>query len=145
MGLCRPVVHGPVASWRSITQPDITAVAVGRLARRLLVLARDGGRRHVAWRLAEDGRLHVEAPPLEEEQLQRALSEDLGSAHARWDLEGAAAVVEFRAEADLQSPDVLYALRDAAAAVPEVRFELRLPSGVRDVQRARSRLDSRPP
>jgi len=43
---------------------------------------------------------------------------------------------------DVQSPDVLYALRDQAARWPEARFEVRLPRGTRDLQRARAGLPS---
>lgn len=45
---------------------------------------------------------------------------------------------------DFQSPEVLLALREQAARWPEGRFEVALPSTVRDVQRARAALDSRP-
>lgn len=50
-----------------------------------------------------------------------------------------------RLQGDLQEPDVLHALRELAARHPAVRFRLHLPAGVRDVQRARAALDSRPP
>ena len=46
---------------------------------------------------------------------------------------------------DLQSPEVLYALRELAARHPSARLGVRLPAGTRDVMRARAGLDSRPP
>jgi hypothetical protein len=48
------------------------------------------------------------------------------------------------ARGELQSPAVLYALRELAARHPAARFTVRLPAGTRDVMRARAGLDSRP-
>jgi hypothetical protein len=127
------------------------AESLGHLSRLLLGSLRDSGGGRLALRLADDGRLlwRLPAPAWDEASQGPALTA-LGSWSAAGQEHPLGPQVELAVDlgdrsAEFQSPEVLLMLREVAAEHPDLGFRLELPAGVRDIQRARSGLDSRPP
>jgi hypothetical protein len=129
-----------------VTGPPL-ADALGRLARGLLSDLRSAERSALSLRIRDDGRLALRLASAAWNAPARGPELDaLGSWSAEQRREKTEIVLDLGpATARFQSPDVLLALRAAAAAVPEVAFRIELPAGVRDVQRARAGLDSSRP
>ena len=132
-----------------MTQP--LAESLGHLARLLLGSLRDAGSGSLALRLLDDGRLLWRLPATAwDETAQAPAFAALGTWTATESETALGAQVDVLIDlgdrsADFQSPDVLLTLREVAAEFPDAGFRLELPAGVRDIQRARAGLDSRPP
>ena len=138
--LLSPMSHSPTL-----------AESLGHLSRLLLGSLRDHGGGNLALRLGDDGRLLWRLPA--EAWDESAHGTALGALGA-WTVadreQALGPQVELTVDlgersGDFQSPDVLLMLRRVAEEHPDLSFRLELPAGVRDIQRARSGLDSRPP
>lgn len=134
-----------------MSTPLTLAESIGHLSRLLLGSLRDHGGGKLVLRLGDDGRLFWRLPVAawDEGRFAQALSA-LGSWTATRREHALGPQLEIVLDlggrtAEFQSPEVLLVLRAAAGEHPELGFRLELPAGVRDIQRARAGLDSRPP
>jgi hypothetical protein len=133
-----------------VTPPPLHEL-LAALARRLLERLRREDGSWLSLRVRDDGRLLLRLPvagwPGDEEtaELRAALGAGASERVERPGGEAVELLLDLgERTAEFQTPEVLLALRAEAAAVPGVSFRIELPAGVRDVQRARAGLDSRP-